>query len=329
MISPVRAEAGDYTSAIWTGNMKIVSGLSGLQIDPWGFLLPLTAIVWAATLAALLGVLAVLLLYTLCLPGKIQNRGGWSANTSSSVRVLLQQDVVWPAEWLWWERLMLGLWMLTTLVLTRSYAGNLMSLLAVRYVPQPFQTPRDVLNDPHVAMIWQKYSNNEQFLRGVESGIFREVADLENEGRLMFHTQAQFQESLDTLVRAGSHVLVDMGNNIRGLVASDVSKSGRCDFYLSRDGFLPFSAVIMSQKTNPIIHGLNHRVLALLESGLFKYWAQDVPNFTRCDNIPKRLAFTTTLSITNLWGVFTVLGVGLTAGLMVWSAELVLLLSKG
>ena len=72
---------------------------------------------------------------------------------------------MWPMQWWWWERLVLGLWMLTTLVLTRSYAGNLMSLLAVRYVPQPFQTPRDVLNDPHVTMIWQKYSRYEHFLK--------------------------------------------------------------------------------------------------------------------------------------------------------------------
>lgn len=74
-------------------------------------------------------------------------------------------DIVLLAERRWWERLVLGLWMLITLVLTKSYAGNLMSLLAVRYIPQPFQTPSDVINDPHVSMIWQKYSSNEQFLR--------------------------------------------------------------------------------------------------------------------------------------------------------------------
>ncbi|XP_045124068.1 uncharacterized protein LOC123512010 [Portunus trituberculatus] len=84
---------------------------------------------------------------------------------TNSASLTHDADVVWPAQWWWWERLVLGLWMLTTLVLTKSYAGNLMSLLAVRHVPQPFQTPRDVLDDPHVAMIWQKYSKNEQFLR--------------------------------------------------------------------------------------------------------------------------------------------------------------------
>ena len=60
---------------------------------------------------------------------------------------------------------MLGLWMLTTLVLTKSYAGNLMSLLAVKYLPQPFQTLRDILDHPHVVMIGQKHSNFEQNLR--------------------------------------------------------------------------------------------------------------------------------------------------------------------
>ncbi|KAK8384803.1 hypothetical protein O3P69_014387 [Scylla paramamosain] len=249
-------------------------------------------------------------------------------NTSNSASLTPNADVVWPAEWWWWERLVLGLWMLTTLVLTRSYAGNLMSLLAVRYVPQPFQTPRDVLNDPHVAMIWQKYSKNEHFLRTVESGVFREVAELEEKGRLKFLTQAQFQESLDTLVRSGHHVLVDNGNAVRNLVALDFSQKGRCDFYQSRDGFLPFSSSVISQKTHPIIHGFNPRVMSLTESGLLKYWAEDVPNFTRCNNVPKTVALSNTLSFSSLWGVFVLLASGLTAGLVVWCLELLNSLAK-
>lgn len=55
--------------------------------------------------------------------------------------------------------------MLTMLVVTRSYSGNLMSLLAVKYVSQPFQTLRDILDDNKIISIWQRYSSNEQFLR--------------------------------------------------------------------------------------------------------------------------------------------------------------------
>ena len=74
-------------------------------------------------------------------------------------------DISLPVQWWWWERLLVGAWMLTTLVLAKSYAGNLMSLLAVRYVPQPFQTLRDVLEDKHAIMIWMKHSNAEQYIK--------------------------------------------------------------------------------------------------------------------------------------------------------------------
>lgn len=43
--------------------------------------------------------------------------------------------------------------MLSTLVLTRSYAGSLTSLLAVRYIDEPYQSLRDVLSDNDVGII--------------------------------------------------------------------------------------------------------------------------------------------------------------------------------
>ncbi|XP_063885570.1 probable glutamate receptor isoform X2 [Scylla paramamosain] len=320
--SYVRHEAVDYTYALYHQSIKILSGLSGLETDPWGFLLPLTSLVWALTLAALLGMLLILQLFPSCLPGRSLLRGGWSANTFSPVRVLLQQDVVWPAEWWWWEGLVLGLWMLTTLVLTKSYAGNLMSLLAVRYVPQPFQTLRDVLDHPSVVMIWQKYSSYEQLLRDSTSGEMREVAGLEKEGRLEFHTQVRFKEILDTLVRAGGHVLADAGNSLTKLIGSDFSNKGRCNFYLSRDGFFPSSFGMVSQKTNPLVHEFNKRALDLIEQGLIEYGIENAPNITACGNIPKKMLIMSSFSVSNIWGVFVLLGGGLSAALVVWCMEL-------
>ncbi|XP_063884797.1 uncharacterized protein LOC135113487 [Scylla paramamosain] len=269
-LNPARNEAVDPSAVYGIVEVRILSGLTGLKIDPWGFLLPLTPLVWAVTLAALLGVLFVLHLFPTCLPCRSLLRGGWSANTFSPVRVLLQQgeasgtvldpscwvlpcvlmvsvlsgsssraimktnsasltpnaDVVWPAEWWWWERLVLGLWMLMTLVLTKSYAGNLVSLLAVRYVPQPFQTLQDIVDNDRVAVIAQKHSTFEQSLREVKFGVFREVAKLEDKGRLSFLTQSQLLESLDSLVRAGHHVLVDLDVNHRRRLSLDFSRNG-------------------------------------------------------------------------------------------------------
>ncbi|XP_063884877.1 probable glutamate receptor isoform X1 [Scylla paramamosain] len=361
-MSPIRAEVADFTIPLWSGRVKIVGGRGGLETDPWGFLLPLTPVVWAATLITLLMVCAILLLPSSFLLGRVLGRGG-----SRSVRVLLQQgeasmtvlgpychglpcvlkvsvlsgsssraimktnsasltpnaDVVWPVEWWWWERLVLGLWMLTTLVLTKSYAGNLMSLLAVKYLPQPFQTLQDVVDHPSVSIIWQKFSLPEQYIRAAKSGVFHEVAELEKEGRLLFHGQAQFPWSLDTFVRRGRHVLADADITITSLLARDYSTTGRCDFYLSRDGFLPFSSSLISHKTDPLIQSIDRWVLPLTEAGLIRYWMESVPNYTICDSPSKIKVHNEPFSSSHIWIVYVLLSLGLGAGAVVLLAEIV------
>ena len=65
----------------------------------------------------------------------------------------------------WQRRVVMATWMLVALVLVRSYASNLMSVLAVRYVQQPYQSLRNVLEDPGVTMIWQTNSSRVQYFR--------------------------------------------------------------------------------------------------------------------------------------------------------------------
>ena len=60
----------------------------------------------------------------------------------------------------------------------------------------------------------------------VQSGIYYEVALLEKENRLKFHTQGEFPESLRTLVRPGHHILIDAGVTVRNLIAQQFSMTG-------------------------------------------------------------------------------------------------------
>ena len=94
VFSHVRYEAVDYTYALHHASVKILSGLSGQETDPWGFLLPLTPLVWTATLMALLGVLFALQVFSSCIPNSTHKAlcyESWFANNFSPVRVLLQQ----------------------------------------------------------------------------------------------------------------------------------------------------------------------------------------------------------------------------------------------
>ena len=60
----------------------------------------------------------------------------------------------------------------------------------------------------------------------VKSGIYHEVAELEDKGRLKFHTQTQIKESLNTLVRFGYDVVIDVDISLRSRIALDFSQKG-------------------------------------------------------------------------------------------------------
>lgn len=72
----------------------------------------------------------------------------------------------------WWERLTVGLWLLMVLVMSKSYAGNLMSQLAVRHIPQPYQSLRDVLDHTTVSMIWETNTAYVQYFNVSSEQVF-------------------------------------------------------------------------------------------------------------------------------------------------------------
>ncbi|MPC45569.1 hypothetical protein E2C01_039272 [Portunus trituberculatus] len=206
----------------------------------------------------------------------------------------------------WWERLVLGAWMVLTLVLMRSYAGTLMSLLAVRQIPQPFQDLRRLLDDPDVTMVWEAGSMYVQFLmpeaasacllpehlvtaappitlQAVTSGIFREVREAESLGRLVFVKTTDYNHVLDQM----------------------------CDFYASRAKFLPFMFAMVGRRYSPLVPALSARIGSVTEAGLYDSWLDAaIPNDTSCVAAPTKVTVTSSLGLVNLWGMFTMLGSG-------------------
>ncbi|XP_042233817.1 uncharacterized protein LOC121874005 [Homarus americanus] len=126
----------------------------------------------------------------------------------------------------------------------------------------------------------------------------------------------------DTLVRAGGHTLVDVDINIRNSMAQDVSRTGRCDYYMSREKVLSFPFVMILKKYSPLTPVINKRVMAIHEAGLMDKWIKySVGNATTCVQAPQKITVTSNLSITNLWGMFVVVGGGLFIGFLVFIFE--------
>lgn len=91
IINPQRYEAAQAAAPYSGSNIRILGGLAGLEVDSWGFLLPLTPLVWAVTLVVLVWVHLALQVLPSCLFGRWLCRENWLMDASRPVRVLLQQ----------------------------------------------------------------------------------------------------------------------------------------------------------------------------------------------------------------------------------------------
>nr|XP_045593556.1 uncharacterized protein LOC123755121 [Procambarus clarkii] len=150
-VSASRAEVVDFTWPISVYYGKILGGRGRLVVDPWGFVLPLTPLVWAAILATLLVLPLTVSLLSSCV--SVRTPGECIEDTFRFITIFLHQGgIVSHKKW-WWERVVMLVWMMVTLVLTQSYAGNLMALLAVRHIPQPIQSLLDILHDQSATII--------------------------------------------------------------------------------------------------------------------------------------------------------------------------------
>ncbi|XP_069190901.1 probable glutamate receptor [Procambarus clarkii] len=308
ILSEDRAEVVDFTVPIFIDYWRILGARGRAEVDPWGFLYPLEPLVWAAILGALLVLpLTTFLMSSWSSPG---GHSTWLLVTFDCLRVLLQQDTKYHVEW-WWERVVLAVWGLVTVVLTQSYAGNLMALLAVRHIPQPYQSRRHVLDDPSITMIWLKGSAVGSYLHSVNSGIYREMAEAEKAGRLIWRTQEQFAGDINTLVRRGDHVLIEVENGLKTFIAQDFSRTAKCSFYSSREGFMPLIFGMICPKDSPIVPAINKRIISMAEAGLFFQWLKSsAANFTVCSHAPSKFTVNTVLTMSNVWGIFIILIAG-------------------
>ncbi|XP_071540828.1 glutamate receptor 4-like [Panulirus ornatus] len=322
-VSATRAEVVDYVWAIISDSLRIMASRGIPEVDPWSFLVPLRPLVWGFVLVALTVVLAILLLMAVYSPSEIRSRGqrAWE-DLFLYIRVTLRQDMPLPVEQSW-ERLMLGGWMIMTIVLTRSYAGALMSMLAIRNIAQPFQTLRDVLDDPSITMVWQANTVYLQFMWAAKSGIFRDILDTEKDGRLMYVTTTEYLGVMETLLTKGRHVLMMEDLTRRVLMADYFTLTGQCDFYMSRERFLYIYLSMIGQKDHPLVPVLSKRSKMVSEAGLYNYWMKHLSsNSSRCLRSPSQITIRSALSFMNIWGMFVVLAGGHTIALIAFCLEL-------
>ncbi|XP_045101286.1 glutamate receptor ionotropic, delta-1-like [Portunus trituberculatus] len=320
-INAARYEAVDFTWPVVYMRVKVFAGRKTPEIDPWGFLLPLGRWVWAMVFAFLL----LLALVSFLLSSKFSPHDVTSENLLYFTSIMLRQSVSLGGGGWMWQRVVLGMWMLMTMVLTRSYEGNLMSLLAVRYLPQPYQTLRDVLDDPSMVMVWFKQGATMQAVMDSTSGILHEVKQSEKKGRLIFLSSAEYDNILNDLIEQ-KKVIVDFDTITTVLRNRYFSRTGRCDFYTGSETIMANPLALISQKDSPLIPPINTRLMHTVEAGLYKYWRVDAnPNSSSCERVPTKITVSSSFSLRQCWAMVVVLVVGLSMGLVTLCLEVMLL----
>lgn len=76
-------------------SLKVFAGRKSLEVDPWGFLLPMSPLVWAATMASLLAVTGALLIYSMLFDKKGETEDGIE-KTIINTGILLSQCTIFP-----------------------------------------------------------------------------------------------------------------------------------------------------------------------------------------------------------------------------------------
>ncbi|XP_069169722.1 glutamate receptor ionotropic, delta-2-like [Procambarus clarkii] len=310
----------DFTWPVTIEYIRILGGRGRAEVDPWGFLFPLDPLVWASILGALLVLPLAVFLMSSCT--SIKTPVQFMDETFNFTSLILNQGISVQSDW-WWERVVLAVWGLVTVVLTQSYAGNLMALLAVTNIPQPFQSLHDIVDDHSVTLLVQSGAAKTVYITTAKVGILRDVADLQQKNRLKFIKTSEFVRSINTLVRNGHYLLISEEVLERAVMARDFSRKGQCDFYLGREGFLPLMYSLAFSKGNCLVPVFSKRITMMLESGLYNHWVKTtIPNFTACDNLPTKIVIQASLSVADIWGMFFLLACGLALSLFVLCLEL-------
>ncbi|XP_042237318.1 uncharacterized protein LOC121876325 [Homarus americanus] len=223
------------------------------------------------------------------------------------------------------ERLVVGGWMVVAMMLMWSYSGTLISLLAVRHVPQPLQSIRDVVDDSAVTVITKPDTIFTDIISKIKSGDLKDLNDLKYVGRVLYQLAKDNDQSMNTLVRHQRHVIIGPTLSADLLIANLFAKTGKCDFYKARQTFFTTHHCMIGQKGNPIVPAMSHRLRGLVESGVYEHWLfNSIPFMTSCRLSPSKITVKEALTLKSLWGTLVLLAAGLLLAFASFCLELFL-----
>ncbi|XP_047484943.1 glutamate receptor 1-like [Penaeus chinensis] len=202
-------------------------------------------------------------------------------------------------------RVLLGTWMVVSLILTSAYQGILTSLLAVPMVEVPVDSLQDLLDYGKIPWSVEHGTSIHQLLDEENSEVYKMI------NSKVFYIKSSFDEK-DRMKEKRFAILCDFFS-MKMIMSDDYGQTGECNYYIAKEAIWSASMAFAFPKGSNLTSHFNKWIMAMKESGLVnrRLWAA-ARNATACLVPPGQEAGSKTssvLSVLDLGGVFLV-GVG-------------------
>ncbi|KAK7072318.1 hypothetical protein SK128_010299 [Halocaridina rubra] len=204
-------------------------------------------------------------------------------------------------------RIYVGFTWIFGLIISTAYSANLIAFLSVTQYTAPIDTMKELsrsnLRIGGVAF-WKT-----QFTASIDPVVRNFVEKLETDVQL---------SSLFDRVEAGDFALIENKQYLELQAGARYTYGSKTTIRIVRECLLPYSIGLAFQKNSPLKANFDILILRLFESGIVQKWKEEVINYFRQQNKDKRMKNVIKehdtkrqpLSLTQLQGVFYLLGIG-------------------
>ncbi|XP_040566786.2 glutamate receptor ionotropic, delta-2-like [Lepeophtheirus salmonis] len=202
---------------------------------------------------------------------------------SFTYRNILGEPSEWAPDKFIYQRIFSAVWMLSLIIIAKSYSGTLASLLVVPNIPIPINSVQDLVNQDELPWFIEKGSVLDQLgqMAAPHTTFYKLYDGAKKRGNIGANCVNKRKE-----IRKGLFGSVCERTSIDKLISDDFSGTGECKLYVGEINLFATSFAMAFQEGSQLLPETNQWILNILQKGLYSKWySESIPNKTSCTGI--------------------------------------------
>ena len=231
----------DFTRPVSNGFYSVVVPLR-LNSNIWFFVDPYTWQLWILCITIIpLYIIAFGLMDCLYF-GSVN----WNEISDFVIRnALSEQNFEIPCRTKTYQRLLVIIWLWSSMILVSSYAGNLTAMLSKPKLQVPISSSEELISQNKISWVIEEGDLPEfYFSRAKRGSKFKKIYENAKVISPLLPSERKkygcFSEEI--MNQSGLFASICGMENFLTLISNDYSKTGKCNYYLTQDRFISFGA---------------------------------------------------------------------------------------